>query len=148
MPIVVPREKHQEMDWRAADKVATWKVFKCHMNVIFVADQVPKETVHPHTCGRRRWSIQPLEHSWRHGNRPQGSRPVMGSIQEELWTINFILTFQRYVLSRFQTRSIEVNSWPRSTHQGDSPGVPMEEGVWGGVNDWLAVPCHNLLWDP
>ena len=43
MPIVVPREKYLEMDWRAADKVATWKVFKCHMNVIFVAGQVPKE---------------------------------------------------------------------------------------------------------
>ena len=40
---VVPREKYQEMDWRAADKVATWKFFKRHMKVIFMADQVPKE---------------------------------------------------------------------------------------------------------
>ena len=31
------------MDWRAADKVATWKTFKRHMNVIFVADQIPEE---------------------------------------------------------------------------------------------------------
>ena len=30
----VPREKYQEMNWRAADKVAT---------VIFVADQIPEE---------------------------------------------------------------------------------------------------------
>ena len=29
------------MDWRAADKVATWKFFKQRMKVIFVADQVP-----------------------------------------------------------------------------------------------------------
>ena len=43
MPAAAPREKYLEMDWRAADKVATWKVFKCHMKVIFMADQVPKE---------------------------------------------------------------------------------------------------------
>ena len=40
---VVPRDKYPEMDWRAADKVDTWKLFKCHMKVIFVADQVPEE---------------------------------------------------------------------------------------------------------
>ena len=43
MSVVVPREKYPEMDWRAVDKVATWKVFKHHMKVIFVADQVPEE---------------------------------------------------------------------------------------------------------
>ena len=31
------------MDWRAADKVATWKLFKRRMKVIFMADQVPEE---------------------------------------------------------------------------------------------------------
>ena len=39
----VPREKYPEMDWRAADKVATWKLFKRCMKVIFMADQVPEE---------------------------------------------------------------------------------------------------------
>ena len=39
----VPREKYLEMNWRAADKVATWKIFKRQMNVIFMADQIPKE---------------------------------------------------------------------------------------------------------
>ena len=39
----VPREKHLEMNWRAADKVATWKLFKWRMNVIFAADQIPEE---------------------------------------------------------------------------------------------------------
>ena len=39
----VPREKYPEMNWRAADKVATWKVFKQRMEVIFVADQIPAE---------------------------------------------------------------------------------------------------------
>ena len=42
MPLV-PREKYPEMDWRAADKVATWRLFKRRMKVIFVADQVPEE---------------------------------------------------------------------------------------------------------
>ena len=31
------------MDWRVADKVATWKLFKQRMKVIFVPDQVPEE---------------------------------------------------------------------------------------------------------
>ena len=31
------------MDWRAADKVATWKLFKWQMKVIFMADHVPEE---------------------------------------------------------------------------------------------------------
>ena len=42
MPLV-PREKYLEMDWRAADKVATWKLFKWRMKVIFMAGQVPEE---------------------------------------------------------------------------------------------------------
>ena len=39
----VPREKYPEMDWRAADKVAMWRLFKHRMKVIFVADQVLEE---------------------------------------------------------------------------------------------------------
>ena len=39
----VPREKYPEIDWRATDKVATWKLFKRQMKVIFVADQVPEQ---------------------------------------------------------------------------------------------------------
>ena len=31
------------MNWRAADKVAAWKVFRRRMEVIFVADQIPEE---------------------------------------------------------------------------------------------------------
>ena len=38
----VPREKYPEMNWRAADKVAAWRLFKWCM-VIFVADQVLEE---------------------------------------------------------------------------------------------------------
>ena len=39
----VPREKYPEMNWRAVDKVAAWKVFKWRMEVIFMADQIPEE---------------------------------------------------------------------------------------------------------
>ena len=39
----VPSEKYLEMDWRAADKVAAWKLFEWQMKVIFVVDQVPEE---------------------------------------------------------------------------------------------------------
>ena len=39
----VPREKYPEMDWRAADKVAAWMLFKQQMKVIFMADQVPED---------------------------------------------------------------------------------------------------------
>ena len=39
----VPRDKYPEMNWRAADKVAAWKLFKQQMKVIFMADQVPEE---------------------------------------------------------------------------------------------------------
>ena len=39
----VPREKYPEMNWRAADKVAAWKVFRRRMEVIFMADQIPEE---------------------------------------------------------------------------------------------------------
>ena len=50
MPLV-PREKYPEMNWRAADKVAAWKLFKWRMNVIFVADQIPEE---------RQWALIPV----------------------------------------------------------------------------------------
>ena len=107
-----------------------------------------KETVCPDTCGGRWWSIQPLEHSWRPGIRPQGSRQGMGRIWEKLQTINFILAFQKCLSRKLQAGPYRVNHWPRSTHQADSPGVPMEEGSWRGVNGRFAVPCHNLLGDP
>ena len=31
------------MNWRAADKVAAWKLFNRRMNVIFMADKIPEE---------------------------------------------------------------------------------------------------------
>ena len=39
----VLREKYLEMDWRVADKIAAWRKFKHHMEVIFLAHQLPEE---------------------------------------------------------------------------------------------------------
>ena len=41
--LTIPREKYPEMNWRAADKVAAWKIFKRRMEVNFLADQIPEE---------------------------------------------------------------------------------------------------------
>ena len=106
----VPREKYPEMDWRAADKVATWKLFKQRMKVIFVADQVPEERQYALILvaggdkANNYWDT--LEETV---DNPKKVDQVWGLFQEELRTINFILTFQRCLLSRFQTRPIGDN---------------------------------------
>ena len=37
----VPVDRYPDMDWRAVDKVAAWKVFKKKMTIIFIADGTP-----------------------------------------------------------------------------------------------------------
>ena len=38
-----PIERYPEMDWRAMDKVAAWRIFKKKMTIIFIADGTPLE---------------------------------------------------------------------------------------------------------
>ena len=38
-----PPERYPEMDWRAVDKVAAWRIFKRKMTIIFIADGIPLE---------------------------------------------------------------------------------------------------------
>ena len=38
-----PVERYPEMDWRAVDKVAEWRIFKKKMTIIFIADGIPLE---------------------------------------------------------------------------------------------------------
>ena len=45
------------MNWRAADKVAAWKVFKQRMEVIFVADQIPED---------RQWALILVQEEMKH----------------------------------------------------------------------------------
>ena len=106
----VPREKYPEMNWRAADKVAAWKVFRRRMEVIFVADQIPEE---------RQWALillaggdeaynrwDTLEDTVQ--NRKKVEQVWIG-IREELRTINFILAFQRHVPGRLQAGRVGNN---------------------------------------
>ena len=106
----VPREKYPEMNWRAADKVAAWKVFKRRMEVIFVADQIPEE---------RQWALilvaggdeayncwDTLEDTVQDHKKVETG---MEGIREELRTINFILAFQRQVSGRLQAGRVGDN---------------------------------------
>ena len=38
-----PVERYPEMDWRAVDKVAAWRIFKKKMTIIFIAYSIPLE---------------------------------------------------------------------------------------------------------
>ena len=51
---ISPREKYLEMDWRAADKVAAWKLFKAaYEGDLRGRPGTRGETVCPDICGRR-----------------------------------------------------------------------------------------------
>ena len=107
----VPREKYPEMDWRAADKVAAWRLFKWQMKVIFMADQVPEE---------RQYALILVaggDEAYNHWDTledmvddPKKVHQVWDAFREELGTVNFILAFQRRLSRRFQTRPHRVNS--------------------------------------
>ena len=101
----VPREKYPEMNWRAADKVATWKLFKRRMQVIFIADQITEE---------RQWALILVAGG-------DESIQLLGTLEEtvqdhtkvdQVWDAfeksyeqsTFILAFQRCLSDRLQTR--------------------------------------------
>ena len=84
MPTAVPREKYLEMDWRAADSCCLEGLQALHKGDLCGWPGTSRETVWPD--GGRWWGIQPLEHSWRDSERPQGSRPGMGCFE---WSISF-----------------------------------------------------------
>ena len=106
----VPREKYPEMNWRAADKVAAWKVFKRRMEVIFVADQIPEE---------RQWALilvaggDEAYNRWDTLEETVTDRKVVKQVwdafEKRLRTIEFILAFQRRLSGRLQTRRIGDN---------------------------------------
>ena len=107
---VGPKGKYPEMNWRAADKVAAWKTFKRHMNVIFVADQIPEE---------RQWALilvaggDEAYNCWDNLEDMvedcQEGRSGMECFREKLQTINFILAFKRRLPGRLQTTRIGDN---------------------------------------
>ena len=109
MPLV-PREKYPEMNWRAADKVAAWRLFKRCMNVIFVADQIPEE---------RQWALILVaggDEAYNHWDTLEETvkdhkkvEQVWNAFKKRLRAINFILAFQRRLSGRLQTRGIRDN---------------------------------------
>ena len=101
----VPREKYPEMNWRAADMVATWKTFKQRMNVIFVTDQIPEE---------RQWALILVAG----GDEAYNCSDTLEDMVEDhkkvdqVWNAfekSFILAFQRCLSGRLQTRQIGDN---------------------------------------
>ena len=144
----VPREKYPEMNWRAADKVAAWKVFKRRMEVIFVADQIPEE---------RQWALILVAGGDEAYNRWDTLEDTVQDRKkvDQVWLAfeksfeqsTFILAFQRHVSGRLQAGRVRDNGRPGPPHQADCQRVPMAKGVRRGANDRLAVPCHHLLRD-
>ena len=107
---MIPREKYLEMNWRAADKVAAWKTFKWHMNVIFVADQIPEE---------RQWALILVAGGDEAYNRWDTLEDTVQDHKkvDQVWNAfkksfeqsTLILAFQRRLLGRLQTRRIGDN---------------------------------------
>ena len=100
----IPREKYPEMNWRAADKVAAWKVFKRRMEVIFVADQIPD---------RRQWALILVAGGDEAYNRWDTLEDTVEDrkVVKEVWDAfeKSILAFQRRLSDRLQTRRIGDN---------------------------------------
>ena len=106
----VPREKYPEMNWRAADKVAAWKVFRQRMEVIFVADQIPEE---------RQWALILVAGGDEAYNRWDTLEDTVQNRKkvDQVWMafkksfeqINFILAFQRHVSGRLQAGRVRDN---------------------------------------
>ena len=106
----VPREKYPEMDWRAADKFATWRLFKRQMKVIFVADQVPEE---------RQYALILVaggDKAYNHWDTledmvddPKKVDQVWDTFEKSFEQSTSLLAFQRCLSRRFQTRPHGVN---------------------------------------
>ena len=144
----VPREKYPEMNWRAADKVAAWKVFKRRMEVIFVADQIPEE---------RQWALILVAGGDEAYNRWDTLEDTVQDRKkvDQVW-LAFEKSFEQSTsfwhfrdtyLGDFRQDESETTARPGPPHQADCQRVPMAKGVRRGANDRLAVPCHHLLRD-
>ena len=102
----IPREKYPEMNWKAADKIAAWKIFKRRMEVIFMADQIPEE---------RQWVLilvaggDEAYNCWDTLEDTVADCKVVKRFREELRTINFILAFQRHLSGRLQAGRVGNN---------------------------------------
>ena len=119
----VPREKYPEMNWKAADKVATWKLFKWQMNVIFVADQIPEE---------RQWALilvaggdeacncwDTLEETVQDHKKVD---QVWDAFEKSFEQSTSFWHFRDAYLADFRQDELETMAGPGSLHQADCQG--------------------------
>ena len=106
-----PTERYPEMDWRAMDKVATWRVFKRKMTIIFIADGIPTEQQYAKVLvaggneAFNQWDvIEPLMTGGQQGPC-QRHQCLLGLLREELRTDRLPLALYRPVSFRFQARA-------------------------------------------
>ena len=136
------------MNWRAADKVATWKVFKRGMEVIFLADQIPEE---------RQWALILVAGGNEAYNRWDTLEDTVKDckVVKEVWDA-FEKSFEQATsfwhfrdtyLADFRQDESETMADLDLHIKQTVRGVPMAKGVQRGANDRLAVPCHHLLRD-
>ena len=128
MPMV-PREKYPEMDWRAADKVATWKLFTWCMKVIFMADQIPEERQYALILvagGEEAYSCwDTLEDTVENVKDPE---QVWDAFEKSFEQSTSFWHFRDTYLADFR-QDPRITSRPGSPHQADCQGMPMEEGI-------------------
>ena len=144
----VSRDKYPEMNWRAADKVATWKVFKRRMEVIFVADQIPEE---------RQWALILVAGGDEAYNRWDTLEDTVKDrkVVQQVWDA-FEKSFEQstsfwhfrdaYLADFRQDESettADLDLYIKQTVRGCQWKKEHEEEP----NDRLAVPCHHLLRD-
>ena len=106
-----PVERYPEMDWRAVDKVAEWRIFRKKMTIIFIADGVPMEQQYAKVLvagGNEaflRWqTIEPLMEKDKK-DPAKDIRCLLGLLREELQTDSLTLALQGSVSFRFQARA-------------------------------------------
>ena len=145
----VPREKYPEMNWRAADKVAAWKVFKRLMEVIFVADQIPEE---------RQWALilvaggEEAYNRWDTLEETVTDRKVVKQVWDAFeksfdQSTSFWHFRDTYLADLRQDKSETTADLDLRIKQTVRGCQPMGKGARRGANDLLAVPCHHLLRD-
>ena len=123
----VPREKYPEMDWRIANKVVAWKLFKWRMKVIFMADQVPEE---------RQYALILLaggDEAYNHWDTledrvddPKKVDQVWDTFEKSFEQSTSFWHFRDAYLADFRQDPLETMA---ALDQADCQGVPMAEGI-------------------
>ena len=136
------------MNWRAADKVATWKVFKRRMEVIFMADQIPED---------RQWALilvaggDEAHNRWDTLEEKVEDRKVVKQVwdtfENSFEQSTSFWHFRDAYLADFRQDKSETMADLDLRIKQTVKGCQWGRGAQRDANDRLAVPCHNLLRD-